>query len=295
MQLNQDQAEKADRTNNPQRENRGAGDGYDDRHIPLDLIDEPSLPERETMEETELAELALDIMTIGLTNPITVFQRGDRYETIAGHRRLLACRLAGYSPVPCRVKQGANIDPLAILVSENEHREPVNPVHQGRFYQRVLVERAGNDVDKLCAIVKRRRELVEDRLILIQQHPAIVAAVESKKISLAVARELTKCRDENRLVLLLDVAIQSGATAKQIAEWRQQGAELGDVQVPPADAENTAPPAVPYVDHNPMTCVLCMGAEYPHLMEMLWVHGPCRTMLMRMLSRSDQPAGEVGG
>lgn len=261
------------------------GEHYEYREIPIELIDEPSIPIRETMDEIELAEGALDIQRIGLTNPLTVFQVGERYEVIAGHRRLLECRLAGYTPVPCRVKLGTDIDPLAILLSENEHREEVNPVHQGRWYLRLLTERCQNDVDILCELVKRRRQHVEDRILLVQADPCIVIAVEKKQISLAVAAELNRIPDRGRRRILTDVAIQSGATARQVMEWRKQGAALGDVQVPGDDVLDslTAPP--PAESSDPMTCMFCEDSQDPHMMEMFWLHRPCKNILLRMLNR----------
>lgn len=258
--------------------------------IPLELIDEPAIPIRETMDEVELAEGALSVMRIGLINPLTVIARGERFEVVAGHRRLLECRIANYSPVPCRVMVGDNIDPLAILIDENARREEVNPVHEARFYSRVLAERANNDVDQLCAIVQRRREHVEGRLLLLLGHPRVCEAVEQRKIRLAVANELNKIPDEGRLMLLLDVAIQSGATAKMVAEWRAQGAELGPVHILPESELGPELPPASTSTSNPMTCVLCEGTDYPHLMQMLWVHFPCMKILMRMLQR-EQPAG----
>jgi len=144
---------------------------YEYREIPLDLIDEPAVPERETMEEWDLAELALSIEGEGLIKPLIVKQMGERFETIAGHRRLLGCRLAKYSPVPCRVKINDQVDDLAILVAENQHVEAVNAVEEARFYRRVLVEMCKNDVDLLCLKVRRKRNYVEDRLLLLMGYP----------------------------------------------------------------------------------------------------------------------------
>lgn len=268
---------------------------YEHRDVRLELIDEPSLPIRETMDERELAEGAMSILEVGLINPLTVFPKPDgRYEVIAGHRRLLECRIAALEIVPCRVYLGDDIDPLAILVDENARREDVNPVHEGRWYWRIFNERAGKDVDKVCAIVKRRREHIEDRMLLVQENPRIVDALENKKISLAVARELAKVRDPNRLLLLLDAAVQSGATARLVAQWRQQGAELGDILLPPPDSAETSSSSSPANGGYRMECVFCEGSEMPEIMEMLWVHRNCKTMLWRMLHREPETTGATG-
>ena len=81
-------------------------------------MDEPATPERQTMEADDLGALALNIKAIGLIKPLVVIPRGERYETVAGHRRLLAMRIVHYTPVPCRVVVKGQVDALSILVAE---------------------------------------------------------------------------------------------------------------------------------------------------------------------------------
>ena len=263
---------------------------YKAKDIPLELLDEPAIPERETMEEFDLAELAASIADVGIIQPLTVIPVGARYEVTAGHRRLLACRIAKYSPVPCRVRISGSIDPLAILVAENAHRESVNPVEEARFYVRLLDEHCGNDVDALCLMVRRRREYVEDRLNILRGYPQVVAALQAKKISFAVARELNKVADPNRVLILLDTSVQQGASARQVMEWRRASDLMAPIVLngegttdAPTDAP--APPAA----FAPQ-CIFCEGTEHPHMMEFAYVHSPCKSILERMLQRQAQPA-----
>ena len=177
---------------------------YEQRDIPLLLIDEPKTPERETMEPEYLADLASDIKECGLIKPLIVKPAQKRFEVVAGHRRLLACRIIKYSPVPCRVSVNGVVDPDSRLVSENAHTEAVNAVEEARFYERLLNAQCKHDVDLLCLKVRRRREFVEDRLLLLRGSPNVLTALHRKEISIAVARELNKVSDPNRLLLLLD-------------------------------------------------------------------------------------------
>jgi ParB family transcriptional regulator, chromosome partitioning protein len=263
---------------------------YQSREIPLELLDEPTLPERETMEETDLADLALNIAEIGLIKPLVVKAVGDRFEVTAGHRRLLACRLANYSPVPCRVQSAGDVDPLAVLIAENGHVESVNPVEEARFYQRVLVERCGNDVDVLCIKVRRRREYVEDRLNLLRGDSRVVEALWRKRISLAVARELNKIKDPNRLLLLLDVSIEQGATARQVAQWRKDSAQLDPLNPADSDPADQATNPMAIAAGYRMECMFCEDTDDPHLMEMFYLHKPCKKIVLKMLGRG---AGEI--
>ncbi|HLJ76900.1 MAG TPA: ParB/RepB/Spo0J family partition protein [Acidobacteriaceae bacterium] len=271
---------------------RSAGASADQyERIPVDLIDEPAVPERETMDEQELGELAMNIREVGLIQPLTVKPVGKRFEVIAGHRRLLACRIVEYSPVPCIVKAPSEVDPLALLIAENHHREDPNPVEEARFYQRVLVEQCGNDVDVLCLKVRRKRGYVEDRLLLLMGHESVVEALHQRKISIAVARELNKCKQPIRLRLLLDTAIQQGATARQVAEWRKEQEGQPDIQLaagmePDPSVNPAALPAMPF-----MTCLFCEDGSDTHLMEIVYLHKPCARIVRKMLGRiEEQPS-----
>jgi ParB/RepB/Spo0J family partition protein len=263
---------------------------FEDRLIPLELIDDPEVPERETMEERYLAELALSIAEVGLIKKLIVKPVGERYEVVAGHRRIIGCRLAKYSPVPCRVMVGDTVDPLAILVHENAHTEDVNPIEEARFYLRLLNERCENDVDALCIMVRRKREFVEDRLNLLRGWPEVVDTLQLKRISMAVARELNKVSDRGRMLIMLDNARTMGATARQVAEWRKNADAMGPVQMPAIDGDmNGAAAALPSSGFQP-ECLFCGDSEEPHLMKLVYLHGPCERIVMRMLQRV--PASE---
>lgn len=273
-------------TNNPAALNAQ----FEDRLIPWELLDEPPDAQRETMEEQELADLALSIGDVGLLEPLIVMPNGQRYTIRAGHRRYIACGIAQYSPVPCRVVVAGIVDDLAMMEAENAFREDVNVIEQACFYQRLLIERCGNDVDMLVIRVRRKREFVEDRLNLLLGHPNVVDALRNKRISLAVARELNKVKDPNRLLILLDTAVQQGATARQVNQWRRdadnlQAIVLPDVDSPGADGDGTAPVAA-----FSMECLFCESGEHQHMMEMVYLHAPCKGLLLRMLQRAAQPA-----
>jgi ParB family chromosome partitioning protein len=260
--------------------------------IPLHLIDEPANPERETMEELDLGELAISIQDVGLIQPLTVKSVGTRYEVTAGHRRLLACRIAPLSPVPCIIKGVGDIDPLAILVAENAFREDVNPIEEARFYQRALVDLCGNDVDVLCSKVRRNRNFVEDRLLLLRADQRVVDALQEKKISLAVARELNKTKLRNVTMLLLDTAIRQGATARQVREWVREYDGQEDLKVIPIDQNFDAGNGVAASTFSAPPCYFCGDNEDSHLMVMVLMHKPCKKIVDKTLGIATENAAQ---
>jgi ParB/RepB/Spo0J family partition protein len=266
--------------------------GYEYAELDLDLIDEPAVPERQTMDEAELAELALSIQEVGLIKPLVVKPTAERYEVIAGHRRLLACRIVKLSPVPCRIRRGDAASNLSILVHENAHTEAVNPVEEAMFYQRVLEEQCDNDVDLLCIRVRRRREFVEDRLLLLMGYPQVRDALFNRRISIAVARELNKVPDPNRLLILLDSSITMGATARQVMEWRKQYQDAPPIELPPDAAEAPDGSAPSPVATSGPCCIVCQDTFEPSSMAIVYIHKLCSRQLDRMLNRAqDETAG----
>lgn len=255
---------------------------YTEALIPLHLIDEPENPERETMNELELAELALSIDELGLIESLVVKRKGECFGVIAGHRRLLACRIVQYSPVPCRIRTDGEIDHDAILIAENAHREDPNPVEEARFYQRILVTKANNDVDQLCALVRRKRDFVEGRLLLLQMNPKIVDALARNLVKIAVARQLAQIEDPNRLLILLDVAINQGGTARQVAEWVREANGQEAIVLPTQTPEELAAAANRTSAMSSMRCIYCGSTKHTHTMHVIWVHDVCEEMLTQL-------------
>lgn len=259
----------------------GANDEY--KLIPLDLIDDPAAPMRETMDEEAMAELVISIQDVGLQTPIRVFADNGRFQVISGHRRRIACEMAGLSPVPCIVDNTPGVSVLAKMVAENVGRENVNPVEEARFYQRVLHEMCAGDIDALADLVKRRRGLVEERLELLAGDERVLAALEKRSISLAVARELNRIDDPDRRLVYLDAANKSGATARTVMEWRIAANQMAPVGPPPNTDMGEAGQAHKIPPDPTFTCFFCGDNDDPHMIEIIYLHRQCKKFVRKAL------------
>jgi len=261
--------------------------------IPIDQIQDPHAPMRETMDEQLLAELADSIAAVGVQTPLRVFKTAEAYEVIAGHRRLIACRIVGLSEVPCIVDGNPQIPVLTKMIAENCGREEVNPVEEARLYGRILTEMCNGDVDQVVDLVKRTRHHVEDRLNLLAIDEKVLIAVEHKHISMAVARELNKVEDPDRRLVFLDAAVRGGSTARTVMEWRQQAAGLAPIGLAP-ECTTDDPSQHQKIPPTPgFTCLFCGDSEDVHLMELIYLHRQCKRLLCRIVFRdAPQPAAE---
>ncbi len=94
--------------------------------IPVGLIRPNPHQPRTSFHDNELRQLADSIRINGILQPLSVRQRDDFYELIAGERRLRAAKMAGLQQVPC-VKIDVNERNSAILaLIENIQRQDLD-------------------------------------------------------------------------------------------------------------------------------------------------------------------------
>jgi ParB family chromosome partitioning protein len=90
--------------------------------------------------DSTIEDLAESIHQQGLLQPISVRPvDSDRYEVIAGQRRLMAVRLLGYTTIPAIVREGMTVeDATAVSLVENVHRADMNPRDKAAAFGRLL-------------------------------------------------------------------------------------------------------------------------------------------------------------
>lgn len=255
------------------------------RNIPIGLIDDPAAPVRETMDEVALRELVESIVHVGLIEPIVVKDNNARFEVIAGHRRRIACEIAQLAIVPCIILRKRRVSDLAIMIHENAFREDMNPIEEARFYARALIEEAENDVDKLCAMLKRSRSHVEGRLVLLLGHPAVMAALEGGKIPISTAHSLNRLQNVALLPQLLDAAINQGANSKAISQWVREADQLPTIHLPGPNLNDPAADGSTPIPCQVPQCIFCGQLTRAHQMSMYWMHDYCREAFDGMMNR----------
>ena len=75
-------------------------------------------------------ELSQSIAEYGILNPLTVRLRDNRYELVAGERRLRAAKLAGLVEVPCILLDVGLEDASLIALIENLQRRDLDFIEE---------------------------------------------------------------------------------------------------------------------------------------------------------------------
>lgn len=103
--------------------------------------------------DAELHELSESIRKNGLLNPLTVVQKGSRYEVIAGHRRLKALQMLGEPFVECNVLdyEPSKKEVLCIQLQENCCRKNMSAWEYVDLFNKLKKEGLTvRDISKLC-------------------------------------------------------------------------------------------------------------------------------------------------
>jgi ParB family transcriptional regulator, chromosome partitioning protein len=170
--------------------------------IPLDRVRPNRHQPRTSFDPEGLSELAASIARHGVLQPIVVSADGDGYELVAGHRRVLAARLAGKTTIPAVVRGDVG-DRLELALIENLQRADLNAIEAARGY-RLLMETYGLTQEQLAERLGKSRSAVANTLRTLSAPQALQDAVVEGKIGEGHLRAL--------LPLPLSDALQALAT-----------------------------------------------------------------------------------
>lgn len=249
---------------------RGSGFTPELELIPLDLIGEPELPARERMDFDALEDLKTSLKAVGLLSPIVVVKRGRGYETVAGHRRLLAARELKWPSIRAFVYPEGWEDADAAMLHENIVREQLNAAEEAVFFAQLLEKRKLDEAG-LCALVKRSPDYIGDRLELLRRDPEVFEALRKGKINYSVARVLNRFPDEPTRRSFLDQAIRSGTSATVVQQWWDDWRSYHFPELQRINQDTPLPPTIPQESHG-IECFVCGGYKDPYNLVTVLIH-----------------------
>src|SRR5207302_2458015 len=149
--------------------------------IPLEQVRPNRHQPRSAFDPEGLSELAASISRHGVLQPIVVSAEGSGYELVAGHRRVLAARLAGRTTIPAVVRDEVG-DRLELALIENLQRADLNAIETARAYK-LLMETYDLTQEQLAERVGKSRSQVANMLRALTAPQVLQDAVLDGKIS----------------------------------------------------------------------------------------------------------------
>ncbi len=164
------------------------------RNLPLAQLQESPTNPRRRFDEHSLNELAASFKSQGVLQPLLVRVIGDdKYEVIAGARRLRAAKLAQLADVPVRVVALSDSDCVVAQLIENIQREGVHPMEEALAFDALL--RLGSPRYDIAAVAQKAGKspaFVAQRQRLVELIPSIAEAFLADQIGVGHALEIAK-------------------------------------------------------------------------------------------------------
>lgn len=172
------------------------------RQVSVDLIDPCSAQPRKIFDETELLSLSESIKENGIIQPLIVTQTGERFELIAGERRLRASKLAGLLTVPVVIKETTENSKAIMALIENIQRKDLSTLEIAESYNNLLVEYkiSKEDLSKKIGV---NRSVISNYVRVLNLPKEVIALIELNKLSFGHAKVLGGLKDK---ALVIDLA-----------------------------------------------------------------------------------------
>ena len=165
--------------------------------IPLkQIITNPYQPRTNFIDEN-IAELAESIKNLGIIQPITVRKvKDDKFQLIAGERRLRASKKVGLKTIPSFIKNSNDDEMLEIALVENIQRKDLDPIEIGLSLKR-LIEELSLTQDQLSKKLGKKRSTISNYVRLLKLDPIIQTGIRDGFLSMGHGRSIINIEDKN--------------------------------------------------------------------------------------------------
>ncbi len=179
------------------------------------LVDPNPWQPRSIVADADLAELADSLREHGLVQPVVVRPHGDRFQLIAGQRRLLAARRLGWEKVPVRVLEVDDRQMSEIAIVENLQRRDLDPLEKAASFKRYLASWGGTQ-EELAKRLSIDRSTVANLIRLLDLPESVQRRLRSGGISMGHARALLPLGDEEEQARLADRIVAEGLSVRAV-------------------------------------------------------------------------------
>lgn len=254
--------------------------------IPIEKIEEPTLPARSVVDEEKLQELTQSIAEVGQLNPIKVVKVGDKYRIIDGHMRYLAMKALGKNLIKAVVeKPKDSAEALAWRLHANIY-VPTNPYNEAIFFKRVM-EELNLTVSELAEKLHRSEAYVRSRLAILEYPEEIQQALMEEKMTLGVAKQLARVKNDAIRQELVRRAVMDGVSESRAKIWADQFSKVEE-EAPPPPPQQIEEEIKQIEEYLPTPCEICGEKVKLEELATLSGHRKCIDMLLQAVEYERQ-------
>lgn len=190
-------------------------------------IDSNPYQPRQDFDEAEIESLAASIREHGIIQAVIVRRVGERYQLIAGERRLRAAIKAGCTQVPAQVREADDRQMAELAIIENLQRKDLNALEKAASFQQYLAT-YGCKQEELAARLSIDRSTVANLIRLLDLPDAVQKSLRTGAISAGHARALLTLGDEQKQSAICKQIQTEGLSVRAVEQLVQDAQTSAD-------------------------------------------------------------------
>ncbi len=207
--------------------------------IPISLIRPNPYQPRKYFSDEAILELSNSIKQVGLLQPINVRRVGqDRYELVAGERRLRACKLAGFTHIKALVLSAAFDQDIAMIAMiENLQRENLHFFEEAEGYQNLIREH-GLTQEDLARRLSKNQSTIANKLRILRLPRQVKDKISAYGLTERHARALLRLHNETSQLKLIEKIAKESLSVKATEELVEAELRRLSGELPPERKDN---------------------------------------------------------
>lgn len=169
--------------------------------VDINLIDTNPDQPRKVFNEDSIKELSDSIKEHGIIQPLVVVPKGNRFELVAGERRLRASILLGLKKVPVVIKNGISEQNKELIsIIENIQRSDLHFFETAQAYNKIMEKYSLSSVE-LGKLLGVKESTIRNFIRLLDfSEPVKEKLITTNKVSLSHAKILAKIKTDDKKV-----------------------------------------------------------------------------------------------
>lgn len=171
------------------------------------IVPNPHQPRTE-FDDSDIRSLAESIGQNGILQPLSVRKSGERYELIAGERRLRAAKMCGLQVVPCIVHEISERDSAILALVENIQRQDLSFFDEAAAIEK-LISYYGMTQEDAASKLGKAQSTIANKLRLLRLTPEERELIVSFNLTERHARALLKLGSSEERMFILEKVIKN--------------------------------------------------------------------------------------
>lgn len=183
--------------------------------LDIDLIIANPYQPRKIFDEEAIVELSESIKAYGILQPVSVRKlNNEKYELVAGERRLRAAKMINLKKIPSIVLEMKDQESAALALIENLQREDLNFFEEAMAYEKLIKEHSFTQ-NALAKKVGKGQSTVANKLRILKLSNEVKKMLLDNNLTERHARALLKLEDEDMQLMVVEKVVKNELTVSK--------------------------------------------------------------------------------